>query len=130
MDYWAVIYRQKIPQRCPHEHQVKWSKALQSKAIFKLDGLLMSKKKAFCFTNKNKIVVLLTCISSNILSLHWELKSYSYHTLEIPKFLEASLDFWQEEVMALRSRTSAQGNTRGFELSGSQDIFMPTHKCN
>lgn len=32
--------------------------------------------------------------------------------------------------MALRSRTSSQVNTRGFQLSYLQDIFMATHKCN
>lgn len=42
----------------------------------------------------------------------------------------ASLDFWQEEIMALRSRTSAQANTLGFKLSRLQDIFMATYKSN
>lgn len=92
------------------------------------------KKKAFCFTSRNKVVVVLTCISSNILSLHWEWKSYSYRSSEIPKH---ALSLQQPHYTSGRRKSWLWGvgqvhkvNTHGFQLSHLQDIFMSTHKCN
>lgn len=87
MGYWAAIYRQQNPPTLPTQTASKMAQSplVNQKSDLKSDGLLMSRKEALWFISKNKVIILLVVLVQITCHCAGSEKSYSYHTLEIPK---------------------------------------------